>query len=198
MKDFKPGSHVSIEHATERNPFQQLINNNFIFKPTRFNLTMDPDKRGKYHSICNVYTNNMNCTNFIEKIFGTDRISCSANTNIMVFPNLCTRKPTPLTIEETKRVFHMYKDNQYDDMIAYLGVSKPKLIVQPEPKPKLMDKVPPRKGPPRKTRRDHSRRGPSQRGHSRRSRVSQRESERSRVATPTGSQSQTRKRPRQE
>ena len=188
LKDFKPGSHVSIEHATERNPFKQLIDNNFIFKPTRFNLTMDPDQRGKYHSICNVYTNNMNCTNFIEKIFGTERISCSGGTNIMVFPNLCTRKPTPLTIEETKRVFHMYQDNQYDDMIAYLGVSKPKLIVQPEPKPKpklkpkLKPKVPSRKsGVPSRKSRVSSRRGQSQG---------------SRVPTPTGSQSQTRKKRR--
>ena len=194
LKDFKPGSHVSIEHATERNQFKQLINNNFIFKPTRFNLTMDPDpkKGGKYHSICNVYTKNMNCTNFIEKIFGTDRISCSYGTNIMSFPHLCIRKPTELTIEETKRVFDMYQNNQYDDMIAYLGVSRPKLIVQPEPKP--MDKVPPRKGPPRKTQRGPSQRGPSQRSPSQRGPSQRGPSQRG----PTGSQSQTRKRPRRE
>lgn len=138
---------------------------------------MDKEK-GKYHSLCNVNTKNMNCTNFIEKIFGTDRISCSANTNLLVLPNLCQRKP-PLTIEETKRVFHMYKHNQYNEMMAYLEVSKPKLIVQPKPKlklkPKQRDKVPSRKS------RVQSRRGQSQR---------------SRVPTPTGSQSRTQKRRR--
>jgi len=137
---------------------------------------MDKEK-GKYHSLCNVNTKNMNCTNFIEKIFGTDRISCSANTNLLVLPNLCQRKPTPLTTQDIQRVFHMYNNNQYNDMIDYLGVSKPKLIVQPKPKlnlkPKQRDKVPSRKS------RVQSRRGQSQR---------------SRVPTPTGSQSTRKKR----
>ena len=122
LAEFVPGADVSIKHEE----FSQIENDvGFVFKPTRLNLTMDKEN-GKYHSLCNVNTKNMNCTNFIEKIFGTDRISCSADTNLLVLPNLCQRKPTPLTIEETKDVFDMYKNNQYDDMIAYLGVSRPK------------------------------------------------------------------------
>lgn len=164
LAEFVPGADVSIKHEE----FSQLENDGFVFKPTRLNLTMDKEK-GKYHSLCNVNTKNMNCTNFIEKIFGTDRISCSANTNLLVLPNLCQRKPTPLTIEETKRVFHMYEHNQYDDMIAYLG-----------PKPK-----------PNKAKMGHSRMSQTRRGQRMGQRMGQ-----TKVPKPTGSQS--RKRLRQE
>ena len=169
LAEFVPGADVSIKHEE----FSQIENDvGFVFKPTRLNLTMDKEN-GKYHSLCNVNTKNMNCTNFIEKIFGTDRISCSADTNLLVLPNLCQRKPTPLTIEETKRVFDMYQANQYDDMIAYLRV----------PNPKLKSK---KKG---RTKKSRTKKGRKQNGQS--------QTGQTKVPTPTGSQLQTqKKRPR--
>jgi hypothetical protein len=176
LSTFVPGADVSIKHEE----FSQLENDGFIFKPTRLNLTMDKEK-GKYHSLCNVNTKNMNCTNFIEKIFGTDRISCSANTNLLVLPNLCQRKPTPLTTQDIQRVFHMYEHNQYNEMMAYLEVSKPKLIVQPKPNKakQQKDQIKLRRA---RTQRDRTRRDRTRRGSD------------TKVPTPTGSQLQSRKR----